>query len=441
MAGYGPRRAVQTPWGNVEELRERRLRSGPGTSREQVAHNQRERLFAAMVTSVAGKGYEATVVADLLELSGVSRSAFYEHFQDKEDCFLATFDAVVDKSIELVGVELTKDDSPESGARAALGRLLDMVAHQPAAARLCFNDAYAAGKAGQAAVERAMGRFATLIDETIAKVNGNQRLAPEMVHGLLGGVQEIVQFHLRHGEEALLPAITPDLWEWALGYEAPPRPLRLAGRQRRASESHPSPLVTHSQAERIIRALAAAAAERGYPRVTIGGIASRASISQATFYSHFADKDAALLAALDSAGAQTLAIALPAGRRAEDWPHGVRAALGALCAFGATEPDLLWLTAVGLQAAGPTALDQRERINNQLRGALAPGFDLAPERKPIVADAVIGAVWALLQKQIVDGGPQSLPKIAPLASYMALAPFIGAERACEVANSDGRRVR
>jgi AcrR family transcriptional regulator len=441
MAGYGPRRAVQTPWGNVEELRERRLRSGPGTPREQVARDQRERLLAAMVTSVADKGYEATVVADLLELSGVSRSAFYEHFRDKEDCFLATFDAVVTKSIELASVELAKDDSPESSARAALGQVLDVVGQQPAAARLCFNDAYAAGKAGQAAVERAMGRFATLTDDAIARANGNQPLAPEMVHGLLGGVQEIVQFHLRHGKEASLSAITPDLWEWALGYVAPPTPLRLAGRQRRVAEQHPSPLVVHSQAERIIRALAAAAAERGYPGVTIGGIASRASISQATFYSHFADKDAALLAALDSAGAQTLAVALPAARRAVDWPHGVRAALGALCAFGVAEPDLVWLTAVGVHAAGRTALDQRERINDQLRDALAPGFELAPETKPIVADAVIGAVWALLQRQIAEGGPQSLPKIAPLASYMVLAPFIGAERACEIANGDGRRRR
>ena len=43
---------------------------------------------AAMVATVADKGYEATTVADLVKLSGVSRSAFYRHFEDKQECFL-----------------------------------------------------------------------------------------------------------------------------------------------------------------------------------------------------------------------------------------------------------------------------------------------------------------------------------------------------------------
>jgi len=45
---------------------------------------------------------------------------------------------------------------------------------------------------------------------------------------------------------------------------------------------------------------------------------------------------------------------------------------------------------------------------------------------------------ALVYNQIVKSGPRSLPKIAPLASYMILSPFVGAESAIEVANGDGR---
>ena len=429
---------ILTPWGRADELRERMLPPGPGHSREEVARNQRERLFGAMVACVAERGYEATTVADLLELSGVSRSAFYERFRDKEDCFLATFDAVVAESMQVLGGDLRRDSDPVGIARAALQRLFEMVAHQPAAARLCFSEAYTVGKAGHAAVERTMEAVTAMVSETLARVNGEVRLPVEIVRGLAGGGQKIIQDHLREGRLEELPGLLPDLWDWGLGYEPPPRPLKLSGRQPRSPAGERPPYVPHSQAERIIRALAAASAERGYPAVTIAEIAARASVSQATFYSHFADKDAALLAALDSAGAQMLAAMLPAGRRAPDWPHGVRAALGALCSFCAAEPDFAWMMAVSPYAAGGAALDLRERTVAGVREALRPGFELAPRTKPIVADAAIGAVGALLYMQIVDSGPQAMPEIAPLATYMVLSPFIGAEQAAEVANGDGR---
>ncbi len=47
---------VATPWGDSDLLRDRMLRPGPGTPREEVVGNQRERLFAAMVASVAETG-------------------------------------------------------------------------------------------------------------------------------------------------------------------------------------------------------------------------------------------------------------------------------------------------------------------------------------------------------------------------------------------------
>ena len=77
VRGYGPPAMARTPWGDAAQLREKKLRPGRGTPREEAERNQRERLFAAMVATVAEKGYEATTVADLVKLSGVSRSAFY----------------------------------------------------------------------------------------------------------------------------------------------------------------------------------------------------------------------------------------------------------------------------------------------------------------------------------------------------------------------------
>ena len=74
----------------------RRLPHGPnGMEREEVARNQRSRLYGAMIESVARNGYQRTTVAHVIALAGVSRRAFYELFANKEDCFLATYDIVV----------------------------------------------------------------------------------------------------------------------------------------------------------------------------------------------------------------------------------------------------------------------------------------------------------------------------------------------------------
>ena len=39
--------------------------------------------------------------------------------------------------------------------------------------------------------------------------------------------------------------------------------------------------------------------------------------------------------------------------------------------------------------------------------------------------------------RVRGGGTESLPRIAPLMTYVALAPFLGAEEACAVANGGG----
>src|SRR6201988_3340021 len=50
---------------------------------------QRERLLRSGIAAVFGSGYLAVTVADIVRRARVSRAAFYAHFTDKEDCFLA----------------------------------------------------------------------------------------------------------------------------------------------------------------------------------------------------------------------------------------------------------------------------------------------------------------------------------------------------------------
>ena len=166
-------------------------------------------------------------------------------------------------------------------------------------------------------------------------------------------------------------------------------------------------------------------------------IVDRASTSQRTFYEHFANKEEALLAALDAGSAQWLANTLPAFRRAPDWQHAVRGAYEGMFAFGVEEPEYSRLGAVEMYAAGKRALETRDRIMEQLEALLAPGYELAPETPPIAAEAIGGAIYALVYDQVKAKGPESLPELVPMSTYMTLAPFLGAEEAYELAVGSG----
>lgn len=432
MHGYLAPTMTRTPWGDAASLRERKLRPGRGTPRGEAERNQRERLFAAMVATVAEKGYEATTVADLVELSGVSRSAFYKHFDDKEACFLAAVEELVGPTLE----KLAGDESAPAGverARQAFEGLIALIARQPAAAKLCIVEVYAAGPRGAALVDRSLDQATDLAVQMLAQVPGREGMPRELVRAIVGGIQKVIHKRLYRGQEAELPALAPQLWEWLFSYPVPPGPLKATRRRTVKAVPFEERQAQSSPPERLLRALAAVVAEKGYPDTTVAEIVERASTSQRTFYEHFKNKEDAIVAALDSGSAHMLAAALPAFRRAPDWPHAVHDTQEAMFSFGAEEPEYARLGGVEMYAAGKRALDQREIVTEGMEGLLAPGYELKPDTPPIAAEAIGGALYSLLYDHVNKKGPETLPDLVPTLVYVTLAPFLEAEEAYEVA--------
>jgi AcrR family transcriptional regulator len=50
---------------------------------------QRQRLLDGLAESIVADGYRGTTVADIVRRARTSRRTFYEHFADKEECFVA----------------------------------------------------------------------------------------------------------------------------------------------------------------------------------------------------------------------------------------------------------------------------------------------------------------------------------------------------------------
>ena len=102
-----------------EDLRRWRLPRGRhGLPRELVERSQRERLLAAVVKVTVAKGYESTTVGDILGEAGVGRESFYELFDDKLACMLASHKILVDELEQRVR-EAYLGGRPLGGADAA----------------------------------------------------------------------------------------------------------------------------------------------------------------------------------------------------------------------------------------------------------------------------------------------------------------------------------
>ena len=431
VRGYRPH-TMRTPWGDAASLRERKLRPGRGTPREEAERNQRERLFAAMVATVAEKGYESTTVADLVGLSGVSRSAFYRHFDDKQTCFLAAIEAMVEPTFD----KLAGDESVPEGferMRTAFESLIETIVEQPAAAKMCVVEVYAAGDAGAALVDRMMDRSTEVLAGLLEQVPERQGMPIELVRAIGGGVQKAIHKRLYRGQVEELPGLTSQLWDWIFCYPVPPGPLRATRRRTVRAVPFEERQAQSTPPERILRALAAVVAEKGYPDTTVAEVVERATTSQRTFYEHFKNKEDAIVAALDSGSAHMLAAALPAFRRAPDWSHAVHDTQEAMFRWGAEEPEYARLGGKEMYAAGKRALDQREVVTEGMEGLLAPGYQLRPETPPIAAEAIGGALYSLLYDHVNKKGPETLPDLVPTLVYVTLAPFLAAEDAYEVA--------
>jgi AcrR family transcriptional regulator len=353
---------------------------------------------------------------------------------------VATIEAMVKTGLELTRTSVGEVDDPpaiwEAQVRAGIALFAGLVVAQPAAARLLLLESASAGPEALKLLEDASAGFERIAIESAAKDPDLAGLPPEIITAATGAVQEVARNRLRSGTEDDLPGLVDELVAVIESYRPPPEPLQVTTRPPAfAPESIDA---AYDRSERALRAFAAVVAEEGYLKTTIAQVTKRASISPTTFYANFSDKEDAFMAAIDSSGAQIVAAVLPVFRRNPDWTHGVRAAVGALFNFLASRPSIAQLLLCEVYAAGPKAVERRDRSLQPLAALLTEGVALSPEIPAITTEVIGGGISRLAYRQIKDGGASSLPGLAAICTYYALAPFIGAEAACEVANGDGR---
>lgn len=195
--------------------------------------------------------------------------------------------------------------------------------------------------------------------------------------------------------------------------------------------------VAESQRERLIAAVAHVVATEGYRATTVTAIVKAASVSSRAFYEHFDSKEDCYLAAFDAVVAHLTEILAAAVAVAPDWPIAVLAALREGLAFFASEPDLARTSLLEPMIATPRiAARSREAILSAVpflgRGRLErPDGEDLPES---TEDSLIGGLVVLASRAILAGGPP-LTELYPDAAEFLLTPYLGIDRARELASA------
>jgi AcrR family transcriptional regulator len=197
---------------------------------EVIARSQRERLLEAAVRVVAEKGYAAATVGDLTATAGVSRTTFYDLFEDKESCFLAAYDNAVDTLVRRVMAGYESEQRWPERARAGLVALLATLAEEPDLARLSLVDIGSVGPAAQRRYRTAVQRLTPLFDEGRDFAKDGRGLPPNTSRMAIGAVTGLISDELLAGRAEHLPGLLSDvLFATLVPYIGPEAAAREVG--------------------------------------------------------------------------------------------------------------------------------------------------------------------------------------------------------------------
>jgi AcrR family transcriptional regulator len=200
-----------------------------------VSAVQRERLLAAMLRATAELGYREVSVQEVLERAGVSRPTFYEHFENKETCFLAAFDSAAARLRERIEAAARDGEGWRERLRLSLEELLQFVTEDPDAAMSLIVDARAATPDALARRDDLLDHFASCLDAQV-RAEADPTNAPTAIAaaGIVGGIEALLYSRLNRGEADDVRSLLPSLMYFAVlpyeGHDAASEELALAVR-------------------------------------------------------------------------------------------------------------------------------------------------------------------------------------------------------------------
>jgi AcrR family transcriptional regulator len=186
--------------------------------------------------------------------------------------------------------------------------------------------------------------------------------------------------------------------------------------------------VAELQRARILTAMVQEISERGAANVSVAHVVARSGVSRRTFYEIFEDREDCFLVAFEEAIEGTEAVIVSAYEQSGSWRVRTRAALTALLESLECDPATGRLLIVESLAAGPKALERRQKVLAQIIPIIEQGsteVKTAVASPPLTAEGIVGGVLSVLHARLIEKNPGSLVELVSPLMGMIVLPYLG----------------
>jgi AcrR family transcriptional regulator len=419
---------------------------------------QRQRLVTGMIEATNRRGYAQANIAAVIAHAGVSRPTFYDYFEDRDACFLASIvevDEELRQALEFALAEVSGQGAWEQAVRG----IVDYAAREPARARFLMGEALAGGPAALAARDDGAQRLAEQITAAVERGPERAPVADLDPRVLVGGVYRMVAIRLRRGglrrEETVLGTLADELIRWLSFYVRPASERRWckleAGREPPRSPHLPdTPIqqmpdppasgrpriaaaeVTEQQRLRILYATATLSASKGYAAMTVSDIRKLARVHSSVFYRLFADKQEAFAAIHELGFQQVMDVTARAFFSATGWRERSWEGGRAFTQLLQENPVIAYVAFVEAYAVGSEAVQRIEDTHVAFlyfleEGAAERGPQHAPSRAAM--EAVIAGIFEVIYMQARRREQAQIAAMFPYIAHIWLTPFLGVKQA------------
>jgi AcrR family transcriptional regulator len=197
---------------------ERLPRGRHGLSPEFVARNPRERLINGLTQGLYEVGYQKTTVSLIGQRAAVSKSDFYKHFDSKDDCFVAAYDAAIERIRRqlLAACEEAQGEEWPQRVRRAVDALLKLFAAEPAVASIALVEGLRAGRGVYDRYQVGVESLAQLVKESDPPLLDGARAPEATDEAIVGGIASMLGRHVIAGETERMSELFPEILEFVL---------------------------------------------------------------------------------------------------------------------------------------------------------------------------------------------------------------------------------
>lgn len=402
-----------------------------GRSREEVLQHQRARLFGAMIESVAEQGYLATTVTQLRARAGVSKRTIYDHFPSKEAYFLATYDLVVYEFVkEIAGAYETSGAWDERTLRS-LRVLVRTVQERHDAARLVLIEGLGAGRAAIERSEQASRMFERMICICLGEAPRATPLHPLIAKGIMGGVTAVLRHQIIHADLECSLELAAEMLRWMASYQGSSQltvTRESIGFQAPRLSAPTRPDATEDERTKMLASALRVAARIGSTNLTVAHIIEDAGCSDEAFFELFDDCEQCFFEAVEHDLVTLHERVVQACADARGRVASVREGVRVLMAELAANPTFARAACIEVFNLGRDGALYGVSMSERFSVLLADGSP------PTVASElssrlIAGAVWEVIRNSVARDETRRLPELEDVATYLILAPSIGADEA------------